>query len=664
MQVFLIENKPYLAKELVVNLNITTDRYLRNGKQKPKWWDVQLHPENKKQILIGYEALLDEHKQKVVNEIGNPYELIVREPVLALIKNNPAAYSFFNSYTYNGGERLPFKRIVQYTRAEAILTFINTYTKVSDIRRMFGMNAPAFYTHLTNIVRCEIEAGKKSDYEGYNQLDGKFPYSYVKLIKRAKDYMQSGSFQFLIHPNYGNDFRLKVGKETEELLNNIYVMNHKPNYTQVHKIYTEFLEGKIGLVNEDTAEIYNPAEHKPISASCVYTYVAAWENKVVTHKRRSSDKIGYNDTYRPYASLQNPDYAGSIISMDDRDLPFKTNNGIRVKAYLAMDVASECFIGYSFHNTDKDMGLVLDCFRNMYQYLKVNNYNQPAEVEVEQHLMSTFKDGLLKEGNLFPYVRYAQAANPQEKSIERAFRRMRYGIDKQNEGWIPRPFARDEANQSRTEDDIKVSYTSEEVIELATNNIRIWNNQLHPDQKKNKGLTRLQVWEQKQNANLLPIDWPRLSKYLGVHTVSSVNRGEIRAFNNLYLLPTMQDVSKLDNGKELHCYAMQGADGSIDTMYVYKDDTYILTASKKQKWQKARIERTDADSAAMIAQQSYTAAFDKTVKTKKAALQNLIVVNNKLIQNALDTPVEVIEDVVIMQDQETVNVEDMAIDNL
>jgi hypothetical protein len=126
----------------------------------------------------------------------------------------------------------------------------------------------------------------------------------------------------------------------------------------------------------------------------------------------------------------------------------------------------------------------------------------------------------------------------------------------------------------------------------------------------------------------------------------------------------MQDVSKLDNGKELHCYAMQEADGSIDTMHIYKDDAYILTATKKQKWQKARIERTDADSAAMIAQQSYTAAFDHNLKTKKAALQNLKVVNNEALQKALDAPVEVIEDVIIMQDQEAINVEDMAIDNL
>lgn len=42
----------------------------------------------------------------------------------------------------------------------------------------------------------------------------------------------------------------------------------------------------------------------------------------------------------------------------------------------------------------------------------------PAEVEVENHLMSTLKETTLKEGNLFPFVRFAAAENPQEKSIE------------------------------------------------------------------------------------------------------------------------------------------------------------------------------------------------------------------------------------------------------
>jgi hypothetical protein len=650
-KVFPIEGSAYLAKELIVSLGITTERYLWNGKKKPSHWDVMLHPENKKMMLVGYDALLEEHKNIVLKNIGNPYELIVREPVLAMIKPNPLAYNFFTAYTYNGGEKLPYQRILQYTRAESILSFIIAHTNIKDIRKNFGMPAPDFYRHIANIIEAEKLKGQDDKYEGQLQLDGKFPASYAKLLKRARDYAATNKdYKFFIHPNYGNASSLKVNDNTEELLNNIYVMHHKPNYTEVHRIYEKFVSGQESIIDEETGEVYDNAKYVSVSVSTVYNYVAAWENKSFTHKKRSSDKIAYNQAYRPYASLEAPYYAGSLISMDDRDLPFKTTTGIRVKAYIAMDVASECFIGHSFHAVDKDMTLVLDCFRDMYQKLQAAGYNQPAEVEVEQHLMSTLKDGLLSEGAVFPFVRFAQAANPQEKSIERAFRRNRYGIDKQTDGWIPRPSARYEANQGHTEDDVKTTYTPEQVIAIGIANINTWNNQLHFDQKKYKGLTRIQVWQQKQNENLLPIRWEHVAKYIGKSTKkTSINRGEIRAFNSLYVLDKMAQTAELENGKELDVYGIENKDGAISSIYIYKNDEYVLTASQKVKWQKARIEQTDADKEKMATQQKYTAAFDAAVKTKKNALKKIAVVKNDLVKNAAELPIETIEE---MQDVE------------
>lgn len=665
MQVYNIDNKPYIHKDVMLGLGIITQRYLWSGKKMPSWWDVKLLPENKKITVIGYDALLEEHKQKVVNEIGNPYELIVREPVLALITINRAAYDYFVAYTYNGGEKLPYKRVLQYTRAEAILTFINTYTDIKQVRKTFGMNAPTFYQHITNIIQEEKNRGVKPDYEGQLQLDGKFPSSYVKLIKRANEYKAAkGDYSFFIHKNFGNDHRLLVTEATEQLFNDIYVMNNKPNYTQVHKHYSDFVAGITSIVNLGTAEQYNPAQFAPLSSSTVYEYVSAWENKTVTHKKRSSDKIMYNDTYRPYASLENPSFAGSLLSMDDRDLPFKTITGVRVKAYLAMDVCSECFVGQAYDATDKDIRLVMDCFANLYQHLLANGYNQPAEVEVEQHLMSTLKEGILQPGAVFPYVRFAQAANPQEKSIERAFRRMRYGVDKQVDGWIPRPFARDESNQSRTEDDIKTAYTPAEVIEIAKSNITTWNSQPHSDQRKFKGLTRLQVWQQRQNPNLLPIAWPQVARYIGKQTETSINRGELRAFNQLYVLPKMKDVAKLDNGKDLTVYGIQNEYGYTPEVHIYKNNEYIITAFQKAKWQKARIEQTDADKLAMATQQSYTAGFDLTVKTKKAKLSELLIMNNATITQAMEQPVVVLEPAPQQQLAEVTDYNNYAIDSL
>ncbi len=664
----LINNKAYLPKDVIIGLGITTDRYLRNGKQKPDHWDIILHPKNKKLILLGYEALLEEHKNIVVQKLGNPYELVVRTPVLSMIKPNPEAYNHFATYTYNGGEKLPYKRILQYTRGEAVLSFINKHTKIQDIRKNFGMDGVDFYRHITNIIEQEKLRGQDLNYEGPEQLDGKFPASYAKLLKRSRDYAAADNgFSFFIHPSFGNSNSVKVTADTEDLLNDIYVLNHKPNYTEVHRIYSDFILGKHSIINAETGEVYDHTEYKAVGVSTVYGYVSAWENKSVTHKKRSSDKIGYNQAYRPYASLEVPQLAGSLISMDDRDLPFKTINNIRVKAYLAMDVASEAFIGYSFNATDKDMTLVMDCFRDMYKNLAAAGYNQPAEVEVEQHLMSTLKEGILNEGAVFPYVRFAQAANPQEKSIERAFRRMRYGLDKQIAGWIPRPFAKDEANQSRTEEDIKTAYTPDQVIQIATANIIEWNNQLHPNQKAFKGLTRLQVWHQKQNELLLPIRWQQIAKYLGHQTFSSINRGEIRAFNGLYVLDTMKETAHLENGQDLEIYGLEDQFGTITCIHIYKHGEFVLTANAKVRWQKARIEQTDADRQKIITQQKYTAAFDADVKERKSKLKKLAVIKNDHVTEALKAPAETMPEMPVpelMEKEDNQDYAAMAIANL
>ncbi|MFC4262439.1 hypothetical protein ACFOWM_06105 [Ferruginibacter yonginensis] len=659
----LIDNKPYLHKELITSLGITTERYLWNGKKKPAHWDIRLNPDNKKQMLIGYEALLDEHKNKIVESIGNPYELVVRQPILSMIKHKTEAYQFFTK------KGLTLKRVLQYTRAEAILTFLINHTNIKDIRKTFGMDAPAFYSHITEIIDKEKVNGFNIQYEGQQQLDGKFPSSYSKLIKRSREYAATNyDFNFFVHPNFGNAHRLKVTDDTEQLLNDIYVLNEKPNYTKVHTIYTKFLKGKISLVNRVTGEVYDHTQYKELSVSTVYSYVSAWENKVVTQKKRSSDKIAYNDTHRPYVSLERPHFAGSLISMDDRDLPFKTINNIRVKAYLAMDVASECFIAHSFNATDKDLTLVYDCFTNMYHNLEKWGYNQPAEVEVEQHLMSSLKEGILKEGALFPYVRFAQGANPQEKSIENAFRRVRYTVDKQVDGWIPRPFAKDEANQSRTEDDIKTAYTPEQVIAIAKANIDEWNNQLHFNQKEFKGLTRLQVWQQKQNENLLPIRWQQVAKYLGKKTPSSINRGEIRAFNSLYVLDDINQRAELENGKDLTINGFEKANGSIDEVYVYKNDELICTAYKKLRTQKARIEQTEEDKIKMAHQRKYIAVFDAKVKAQKQQLNELAIINNDAINKIDVEDVQIIETVkeqpVEIELNDNTDYQAMAIDNL
>lgn len=113
-----------------------------------------------------------------------------------------------------------------------------------------------------------------------------------------------------------------------------------------------------------------------------------------------------------------PEFSFSKISFDDRDLPRKLKDTkARPKAYYAYDVASQCVVGFAY-NRNKNVDLVVDMFRSMFRLIDRKGWGCPAQVEVENHLMSQWKDSFLKAGVMFPFVRFCAPQNSQEKYAE------------------------------------------------------------------------------------------------------------------------------------------------------------------------------------------------------------------------------------------------------
>ena len=121
---------------------------------------------------------------------------------------------------------------------------------------------------------------------------------------------------------------------------------------------------------------------------------------------------------RPHVHRHAPEFSFSKISFDDRDLPRKLKDTkVRPKAYYAYDVASQCVVGFAY-NRNKNIDLVVDMFRSMFRLIERNGWGIPAQVEVENHLMSQWKEGFLKAGVVFPFVRFCAPLNSQEKRAE------------------------------------------------------------------------------------------------------------------------------------------------------------------------------------------------------------------------------------------------------
>ena len=107
----------------------------------------------------------------------------------------------------------------------------------------------------------------------------------------------------------------------------------------------------------------------------------------------------------PHMHRHGGSFSLSQITMDDVDLTRKLKDTKqRVHAYYAYDVVSQCVLGASYARK-KDEGLVVDCFRDMFRLIARHGWGIPAGIEVENHLMSRYKEGFLKAENVFQFVR-------------------------------------------------------------------------------------------------------------------------------------------------------------------------------------------------------------------------------------------------------------------
>ena len=159
--------------------------------------------------------------------------------------------------------------------------------------------------------------------------------------------------------------------------------------------------------------------------------------------------------FKPHHSTDKPQFAGSLISIDDRQPPFKTHDGKRVWFYMAIDLASEAFTCW-VHGKTKE-GIIKEFYRQLVRNYAEWGANLPDGLECESSLNKSFETTFLSEGAMFQNVRI-EPNNARGKKIERYFRELRYSYEKQREGWIARPFALSESNQTGSHEVPTLSY--------------------------------------------------------------------------------------------------------------------------------------------------------------------------------------------------------------
>ncbi|MBN1116348.1 MAG: hypothetical protein JXA77_04035 [Bacteroidales bacterium] len=603
--------------------------------------------------LIEFDTLPSKFKEDLIQKFGDPHEQAAKKPFRDRIEADSKALEYFTSYRLEDGRMLPEASIKEYCNDAAILNAImDIYIARQKRRAALGgsRNEGEFWTNALKAL---------------NDLRNDFPCTLPDSERRLRDkyrkYVSVG-YEALISRKYCNDNSRKVSVQIENLLLSLYTMPNKPYGTSVHEMYTQFVNGKIQVYDQATGEIFNREDYMrngapiEISESTVWNYINKLLNRATVDKQRTGS-LEYNTTHRPHHHRIAPSYSLSKISMDDRDLPRKMHDGNRVKAYYAYDVASGCIIGKAY-SRGKDKELFVDCIRDMFRLIENNGFGVPVEVEVEHHLVNKFADTLMKAGNVFPFVRWCNPGNSQEKRAEHLNRQKKYSVEKDSQTGIGRFYAKLEANRPRVEkiDNIykEKRYTYEQLIADDIETIKAFNNQLHPKQKKYPGLTRWQVLCQNINPNLAKIDNAILYKYIGEKTITSIRRNQYCAVQNeKYQIEKPEILSRLLPGNyEVEAYWLPDSEGLIDKVYLYQNDEFVCYATKIKAYNESTAEQTDEDKEAYTQQAKFVSHFDKTIKDRKEKLKKARIMQLDELEQIALSPVETVEHTMISKDDD------------
>jgi hypothetical protein len=311
-------------------------------------------------------------------------------------------------------------------------------------------------------------------------------------------------------------------------------------------------------------------------------------------------------------------------------------------AYYVYDVCSGALIGAA-HSANKNRDLFKECLRNMYRFMDAHGYGTPIEVEVEHHIAGDFRDTFLAPGALFERVYWCAAGNSQEKHAEPFNRQKKYGYAKRLlPDTIGRHYAKLEANKTggaRVWDEEAQEYvvknreySYEEIVASDLEVIAAYNNGLHRDQKRYKGMTRLQVLHERMHPNLAPVNRAALARWLGECTATTIRRNMyLQVQYEKYMLPTPELLARLaPNNYTVQAYYLPpvNAEDAIESVFIYQHDKFLAECRRIKTFTTAQAEWTDADTAAQAEQAQFVAKFGKIVNDGKEKIIDIKEIEN------------------------------------
>jgi hypothetical protein len=576
-----------------------------------------------RKLRVDFDSLPKKYKQV----IGDPRK---SDHILEnYYKVDSEMVNFYSNYQFEDGQYLTLdsqdKHITNATILQALIKLeIDRRTeRMNKGGSMRGLNTTLYNDAISFI---ELKEEKNPD-----TFLCSLPRSERRLLEKAFKPFKKDGPGAIVKKYKSNDNARKVFSKDEKLLNDLFgTQEHKPHATEIARQYEAFLNGYLEIVNAKTGELYSPKGYPAISDRTIKSYLAKWYNRIGTEAKRSGDRQKLMTEYSPAHSFERPKFAGSLLSIDDRNPPFEYEKGKRMWFYNGIDLASEAFTCFVWGKTKEE--LIINFYRQLVRNYHEWGFNLPDGLECESSLNSSFKDTFLREGSMFQDVRIIPN-KARSKKIERYFGELRYGIEKERMGWIARPFAQSESNQAGPGKKTYIPYP--QLVNNCLEDLMTWNNMPHSIDKK---ITRWDYFCANQHENLKPTNYRSIIPQLGFKTKTSVHAGIINLQEKKFILgdhDTIYTGEKLIRlmreveGKDVDIYWLDDNQGGVFKAYIFIGNQMICQALAKPTPNRARIERTPEQEEQFALFAKYAMTIDAYQRDQKNALEPVAVINQK-----------------------------------
>ena len=564
--------------------------------------------------LVAVESLPRDYRAKVEELFPNAKQSHLVCWVRSNYEIDQAAVAFFHDKSKTGLD-LPAEKIKEYVVNASVLNCcIRLYERAATAQKLFG--GKYNWEQMANAITALRE-----------EYGHTLPASTLRFRKKVNEYRREG-YGCLISGKFGNQSARRVTLKVERLVVSIACQKNQPYNKSVWEQYIMFITGELDVWSYITGELYNPDEFvdkdgEPLylSESTINNILNKPANKMLIEQRLRSNTTFMHEQM-PHVHRHGGNFSLSQITMDDVDLKRRMPGNKYVHVYRAWDVVSQCVVGVSY-SRDKDQGLVVDCFRDMFRLCAKQGWGMPAGIEVENHLMTQYREGFLQTGVAFSWVHFCAPQNSQEKYAEPlngAFQKFLHGRHEGQGRFYLK--GKNRIDQKKVSDGFNHTFEDKKYYEwdelLADDRADVfeWNHQLHPNQKKYPGMTRWDVLCECVNPNLQPLDNVTLARYIGERVETSIRRNStVRvAYEDWWLSDTSVLERLKPNNYKVTAYYMPDEEGKPTDVYIFQGDKYIDHVEKVETYNRVMAEQTEEDVVKYIEQQKKISKFSKYVR--------------------------------------------------